>query len=203
MLETQTTSSDIVTAAITNTLAASGMDEKYPLGLDHFKRPDGSYIENMSTLDIVNMLQSLVWSDITESLSADCRMGQTRYYQASLPKEIKAFEAACHFQEYLDLINASATVRSGKEPVPGLQTFVALHRGCQLTSTILQPQKTTTVVCAVGVSIWKKELKWGSHWHPLDTDPRSDKMNAKVFFWAPGRVLPVTSTVKLLRNNAS
>lgn len=201
---TPTTSSLIVSTAIQNTLDAEGKDEKYPLGLKHFNRPDGSYVKNMTTKELVEMLQSLHWEDITETLSDDCRMGQTRYYQARLPKGTQAYEAACHFTEYLDLINASDDVRTGKSPVPGLQPFVALHKGCQLTSTILKPQPTSTVVCAVGLSQWKEELKWGSHWWPVNGDPCEDLANAKIFFWAPGRVLPPSSTVKLLRNsNAS
>jgi hypothetical protein len=198
---TLTNSSLIVSQAIENTLDAEGMDAKYPLGLAHFNRPDGSYIENMTTKQIVEMLQTLTWKDITETLSDDCRMGQTRYYQATLPKGTQAYEAAVHFQEYLDLMDVSEAVRNGQEPVPGLAPYVALHRGCQLTSSLLKPQPTSTVVCAVGLSEWKQELKWGSHWHPLNGDPRQDLANAKIFFWVLGRVLPPSSTVKLLRNS--
>ena len=195
-----TQETNFVNTAITNTVNAAGKDAKYPLGSAHFDRPDGSYIEGMSTLDIIDMLQTLNWKDITDELQADCKMGETRYYQAQLPQKVQGFEAACHFAEYLDLVNASQDVRSGKEPVPGLQPFVAFHRGCQLTSTIIKPQPTDKVVCAVGLSEWKEQLKWGSHWHPKAGDPREDLANAKIFFWAPGRVLPPSSTVKLLRS---
>ena len=201
-METNTTNNNdtnYVKVAIANTVAAANMDDKYPLGSAHFDRPDGSYIQNMSTLDIIDMLQSLDWTDITESLQDDCKMGETRYYQATLPEGVQAFEAACHFQEYLDLMDVSDDVRSGKTPVPGIAPFVAIHKGCQLTSTVLKPQPTTTVVCAIGLSIWKEELKWGSHWHPVNGDPRQSITNAKIFFWAPGRVLPQGSTVKLKR----
>jgi hypothetical protein len=189
-----------VNIAIANTIRSAGMDEKYPLGVDHFDRPDGSYIEGMTTQEIVNMLQSLTWTDITEDLRDDCKMGMTRYYQATLPQGVQAFEAAVHFQEYLELMNVSDDVKQGKEPVPGLAPYVAFHRDCQLTSTILKPQATKTVVCAVGLSEWKKELHWGSHWHPKSGDPVTDIANAKIFFWAPGRVLPPAGTVKLLRS---
>lgn len=189
-----------VNTAIQNTIDAANMDDKYPLGMEHFNRPDGSYIEGLSTSEIIDMLRSLTWTDITKSLDEDCKMGKTRYYQANLPEGTQAFEAAVHFQEYLDLMDVSDDVRTGKAQVPGLSPFVAFHRSCQLTSTTLKPQPTTTVVCAVGLSEWKEELKWGSHWHPKNGDPITDITNAKIFFWAPGRVLPPGSTVKLLRN---
>lgn len=195
-----TQETNIVNTAIQNTINSANMCSKYPLGVNHFNRPDGSYIKNMTTEEIVAMLQTLSWTDITDQLQADCKMGETRYYQATLPERTQAFEAAVHFQEYLDLMNVSDDVRVGKEPVPGLTPFVAFHRGCQLTSTVLKPQPTSTVVCAVGLSEWKQELKWGSHWHPVNGDPREDLENCKIFFWAPGRVLPPSSTVKLLRS---
>ena len=69
------------------------------------------------------MLQALTWTDITETLSDD-QDGQTRYYSLN-SRRSKAFEAACHFQEYLDLMNVLDSVRQGKEPVPGLVPFVA------------------------------------------------------------------------------
>jgi hypothetical protein len=198
---TPTNFSLIVSTAIQNTLDAEGKDEKYPLGLSHFNRPDGSYITGMTTKEIVGILQRLVWTDITETLGDDCKMGQTKYYSAQLPSTVEAYEAAIHFQEYLDLMDVSEAVRNGKEPVPGLAPYVAFHRGCQLTSTVLKPQPTNTVVCAVGLSEWKQELKWGSHWWPKNGNPTEDLENAKIFFWAPGRVLPPSSTVKLLRNS--
>lgn len=211
--ETTITATQTVINAVQNTIDAGGMDSKYPLGAAHFHRPHGSFIKNIpggdsllpenasqeDVMAVANLLMSLKWTDITETLNEGQRMGKCRYFQAEVPESVEAYEAATHFSTYLDLINASEDVRKGRKPVPGIAVNVAFHQGPDLSSTILPPQRTNKIVMSIGASEWRQELIYGSHWHMLPNDPLELPRHAKVMFAAPGHVYPLGQTVKLFR----
>lgn len=210
---TTITPTQTVINAVRNTIDADGLDSKYPLGPRTFHRPHGSFISNIpggdsllpenasdeDVMAVAELLMSLKWTDITSTLNEGQRMGKCRYFEADLPEYLEAYEAACHFSSYLDLIDASESVRKGQEPVPGIIVNVAFHQGPDLSSTVLAPQRTDKIVLSVGASEWKEELCYGSHWHMLPNDPLELPRHAKVLFWAPGSIYPAGQTVKLFR----
>ena len=181
------------------------------LGHVHFHRPAGSYVANMvggmsvqagpGEDAIANMLSSLSWVDITEQARKEgSSFGSCLYFEAELPPEIHGFEAAMLLEEYIKVVADGLDeverdlVLAGKMGVD-VQGWLGHHQP-ELQGRVT-PQPTRKCVISIGNggnTFDETSGRWDSDpFSPPTTD------NGVVYFWAPGRVLPLVGVVKLNR----
>lgn len=154
--------------AINNALTSPEQGEKY------FRRPQGSFIPKLRDSDnegaaTVEFLRSMIGDGLFTEVTAEAEkikssFGKCRYFQATLPSYIEAYEAAVMLSEL------------SEEDLATVRVVVGFHKKLELQSTKIAPRKTNIVHISVG--------------NALDPFAEMGAENVTVFTWYPGRITP-------------
>ena len=125
-------------------------------GKDFFPRTEGSTVKSglkNTNEDIKGFLASLDWEEITEDvMESGAGIRVCRYFEAELPEEIEAVEAAWTMEEFVEQGGVNCRAVAGRHQV-------------ELLSKDLEPQPTRSVVMSIGP--WDEEDTQGVYfWAP-------------------------------------